>query len=103
MHLLELFSGTGSVGKVVKTVPGWTVTSIDSNPKFHPTMVVDVSHLITRRSSSRFHMGESSVCHLFSRRKRTAPSGTWYGKSVDGKASSEISCCTRRWKSSNTF
>ena len=43
-HLLELFSGTGSVGKVFREA-GWRVTSVDCNPKFQPTICCDVQRL----------------------------------------------------------
>lgn len=32
--MIELFSGTGSVGKVARSTMGWRVLSIDSDPKF---------------------------------------------------------------------
>ena len=40
-HLLELFSGTGSVGKVFREA-GWRVTSVDCEAKFDPTICCDV-------------------------------------------------------------
>ena len=44
MILLELFSGTGSVGKVFREA-GWDVISVDLNPKCNPTIVADVYQL----------------------------------------------------------
>lgn len=39
--LLELFSGTGSVGSIFRA-RGWEVISIDSDPKMRPTLVADI-------------------------------------------------------------
>ena len=41
MKLLELFSGTKSVGKVAKEM-GWDVICLDMNPKTNPDIVGDV-------------------------------------------------------------
>ena len=43
-HLLELFSGTGSIGKVFRAA-GWRVTSVDCEPRFGPTICCDVLQL----------------------------------------------------------
>ena len=43
-HLLQLFSGTGSVGKVFE-VAGWKVTSVDILTRFAPTLQMSVLHL----------------------------------------------------------
>ena len=40
-RVLELFSGTGSIGRAFERL-GWTVTSLDINPKFEPTHVADI-------------------------------------------------------------
>ena len=40
-HLLELFSGTGSIGRIFQR-RGWTVCSIDNVESFHPTICADV-------------------------------------------------------------
>ena len=40
-HLLELFSGTGSIGKVFANA-GWRVTSVDLEPRFNPTFCMNV-------------------------------------------------------------
>ena len=41
MRCLEVFKGTGSVGKVFEAA-GWEVTSMDIEAKFEPTFCVDV-------------------------------------------------------------
>jgi len=41
MRLLELFSGTGSVGQVFKE-KGWEVVSLDLNPKSNADIIIDV-------------------------------------------------------------
>ena len=43
-HLLELFCGTKSVGKVFEA-RGWKVTSVDFDPKFKPTICMNVLDL----------------------------------------------------------
>jgi site-specific DNA-cytosine methylase len=40
-HLLELFSGTGSIGRVFER-HGWSVCSIDNVPSFNPTIFADI-------------------------------------------------------------
>ena len=40
-HLLELFSGTGSIGKVFAAA-GWRVTSVDLETRFNPTCCMNV-------------------------------------------------------------
>jgi len=43
-HLLELFSGTGSIGKVFRE-HGWRVTSVDIRANFEPDICIDVLKL----------------------------------------------------------
>ncbi len=43
-HLLELFSGTGSIGRACRE-KGWQVTSVDIEFKFLPTICCDVLEL----------------------------------------------------------
>jgi hypothetical protein len=43
-HLLELFSGTGSIGRGFRA-KGWQVTSVDLEAKFNPTILCDVLEL----------------------------------------------------------
>ena len=40
-HMLDLFSGTGSVGDVFKS-EGFVVTSVDIDPKMSPDIVLDI-------------------------------------------------------------
>ena len=47
-HLLELFSGTGSVGRAFRE-RGWQVTSVDIELKFLPTICCDVLELDVER------------------------------------------------------
>ena len=44
MLLIELFSGTGSVGKVARR-RGWKVISVDNDPSHNPTHVIDIMQL----------------------------------------------------------
>ncbi len=41
MNVLELFSGTGSVGKCCKEL-GWDVVSVDIEKKFNPTDLCNI-------------------------------------------------------------
>ena len=40
-RVLELFSGTGSIGRAFEKL-GWTITSLDKNPKFDATHIADI-------------------------------------------------------------
>ena len=44
MHLLELFSGTGSIGRVLRQ-NGWAVASVDMEAKFEPDICCNVLDL----------------------------------------------------------
>ena len=41
MCCLELFKGTGSIGRAFERL-GWAVVSLDKDPKFKPTIAVDI-------------------------------------------------------------
>ena len=41
-RLLELFAGTGSVGKVFEAAQ-WEVVSLDAVPAFQPTICADIN------------------------------------------------------------
>ena len=43
-HRLELFCGTGSIGRVFRA-KGWSVTSVDLHPKFEREICCDVLDL----------------------------------------------------------
>ncbi len=43
-HLLELFSGTGSMGRAFRA-RGWQVTSVDIDPRALPTICCDIMEL----------------------------------------------------------
>ena len=43
-HLFEIFCGTKSIGKVFEA-RGWTTTSVDIDPGFHPTLCCNVLDL----------------------------------------------------------
>ena len=67
MRCLELFSGTGSVGRAFERL-GWEVVSLDLDPKCNPTHVVNVLSFDYRAySSDYFHFVWSSpVCTHYS-------------------------------------
>ena len=52
-RLLELFSGTGSVGKIFKA-RGWEVVSVDCDAKMQPTIVADIGTFDYRMLGGRF-------------------------------------------------
>ena len=67
MRCLELFSGTGAVGRAFERL-GWEVVSLDIDPKCNPTHVVNVMSFDYRAySSDYFHFVWSSpVCTHYS-------------------------------------
>ena len=65
MHLLELFSGTGSIGKAFEAA-GWTVTSVDIEPKFKPTILCDVMNLDVSKLPKVDLLWASPVCTMYS-------------------------------------
>ncbi|CAE7578756.1 unnamed protein product, partial [Symbiodinium necroappetens] len=65
MRLLELFSGTKSIGRAFEA-RGWEVVSVDLNPKFEPTICCDVTEL-DETALGRFDMvWASPVCTEYS-------------------------------------
>jgi hypothetical protein len=73
MRILELFSGTGSVGKVFGA-DGWEVVSLDINPKAHATITADIRTWdYTLYEAGHFDVvWASPVCTHYSRAKTTA-------------------------------
>lgn len=71
-HLLELFSGTGSIGKVFQAA-GWTVTSVDLRADFQPTIVCDALELQPAQIEGRVDVvWASPPCTDYSRARTTA-------------------------------
>ena len=52
-RLLELFSGTGSVGRIFRA-RGWEVINIDSDPKTRPAIVADIGSFEYRMLGGAF-------------------------------------------------
>ena len=73
-RILELFSGTGSVGKAFAQ-EGWDVTSVDiSDALATPTFLCDIMNFdISRYSRGYFdHIHASPPCTMYSRARTTA-------------------------------
>jgi len=93
MLLLELFSGTGSVGKVFRE-NGWEVFSLDIDPKANPTLLKDILHVA--RSDLPEHVDAvwaSPLCTHYSiaRTKAKTPRNFVYADSLVAKAREIIS------------
>ncbi len=73
MRLLELFSGTGSVGKAFRAI-GWDVTSVDLDPKSGATILTDVrTWNYAVHEAGRFDcVWASPPCTHYSRARTTA-------------------------------
>ena len=70
MRLLELFSGTGSVGRAF-AARGWEVVSLDSDPKAEPTICQDI---LTWEPEGDFDfVWASPVCTEYSRAMTRRP------------------------------
>ena len=71
-HLLELFAGTKSVGKVFEAA-GWRVTSVDLLPRFLPTICAHVMDLdVTDLVGDVDLMWASPPCTHYSRARTCA-------------------------------
>ena len=73
MRMLELFSGTNSVGKAFSQM-GWEVISLDIDPKFNPTICVDIRDF-DPATFPPYHFDfihASPVCTHYSRARTTA-------------------------------
>ena len=65
-RLLELFSGTGSIGRAF-AASGWEVVSVDLDPKFQPTICCDVMELDEAALRHFDFVWASPVCTEYSR------------------------------------
>jgi site-specific DNA-cytosine methylase len=65
MSLLELFKGTGSVGKVAKKL-GYKVTSLDFEEKFHPDIQTDILKWNYKDFPAPDFIWASPPCNTFS-------------------------------------
>ena len=66
-RLLELFSGTGSIGKAFREL-GWEITSLDLGPKANPTICVDICEWEPEYEPGYFDfIWASPVCTGYSR------------------------------------
>ena len=73
MRILELFSGTGSVGSVFESM-GWEVVSLDIDPKASATIIADIRTWdFTIFPKGHFDVvWASPVCTHYSRARTTA-------------------------------
>ena len=67
MKLLEVFSGTKSLGKVAEEL-GWTVVSLDISPMYSPTICIDVLEwdYTVFSPGEFFYVHASPPCEIFS-------------------------------------
>ena len=71
-HLLELFCGTKSVGKVFEGA-GWRVTSVDADPAAEPTILCDAAELRPEQIQGPVDLvWASPPCTQYSRARTTA-------------------------------
>ncbi len=74
-RLLDLFSGTGSVGNVFAD-EGYEVVTVDVNPRFHPTVVADIMEWDYRAAYPVGYFDVFSACppcEQLSQARTTAP------------------------------
>jgi len=74
MNILELFSGTHSIGK---SFVGENIISVDLDPKFNPTHLVDILTFDYKQYPSGFfnYIHASPPCILYSQNQQT-----WYNR-----------------------
>ena len=71
-HLLELFCGTGSIGRAFRA-NGWTVTSVDLDPRFRPDICCNVLDLTPEMIETKPDLiWASPPCTHYSRARTTA-------------------------------
>ena len=75
-HLLELFSGTGSVGRAFREI-GWDVTSVDLNPKAGADYACDICDWEPPEGVHYDHIHASPPFTEFSRALTTRPRPIW--------------------------
>ena len=73
-RMLDLFSGTGSVGDVYRE-RGWEVVSLDSDPRWHADIQEDILQWeFTSLPSGHFHtIFAAPPCTEYSRSKMSSP------------------------------
>ena len=96
MRLLELFSGTGSIGRAFRD-RGWEVVSVDLEPRFEPTICCDVMEL-DEASLGHFDMvWASPVCTEYSQALRKRPRDLEKGDRLVLRALEIIGRLRPRW------
>ena len=83
MRLLELFCGTGSIGRAFER-RGFEVISVDIAPKAKATHTCDIMQFDYRQYPPGYFdvvWGESSVHHVLPREDHRRPSGPRWGRS----------------------
>ncbi len=72
-HLLELFSGTGSVGRAFRAI-GWETTSVDMDPKSGATIITDIGSWDYKAFAPGYFdcVWASPPCTHYSRARTTA-------------------------------
>ena len=71
-HILELFAGTGSVGRAFRAA-GWEVTSVDMDPKAKADITCDIMDFVPPQGVHYDHCHASPPCTEFSRALTTRP------------------------------
>mgnify|MGYP003343920921 CR=1 FL=1 len=69
-HLLELFSGTGSMGRAFRA-KGWEVTSVDCDRAADATIEADIRDLDVSRLGKIDAIWASPPCTMYSRARST--------------------------------